>query len=108
LSRNLRVGADGRYYWHWDPDFLPSDSVMAPEALFQRFEAAARNVKVPTLHVRGSMSEIVDEEGIRHFLSLIPSARFVDVVGAAHMVAGDKNDAFNQAVIAFLASIGMP
>jgi pimeloyl-ACP methyl ester carboxylesterase len=81
---------------------------MAPHAIVERFETAARNVKVPTLLVRGSMSEIVDEEGIRHFFSLTPSARFVDVVGAAHMVAGDKNDAFNAAVIGFLASIADP
>ena len=32
----------------------------------------------------------------------IPGAKMVDVSGAAHMVAGDQNDAFSQAVIDFL------
>jgi pimeloyl-ACP methyl ester carboxylesterase len=34
--------------------------------------------------------------------ALVPHARFVDVAGAGHMVAGDRNDVFNDAVVAFL------
>ena len=105
LYRNLRMGPDGRYYWRWDPGFHRSYAAMAPEAILKRCESAARKVTIPTLLVRGSLSEVVDEEGIRHFLSVIPSAQFVDVRGASHMVAGDKNDAFNAAVIGFLAQI---
>jgi hypothetical protein len=30
----------------------------------------------------------------------------VGVAGAGHMVAGDKNDAFNEAVIEFIARVG--
>jgi pimeloyl-ACP methyl ester carboxylesterase len=33
----------------------------------------------------------------------VPHARYVDVGDAGHMVAGDRNDAFNDAVAAFLA-----
>jgi pimeloyl-ACP methyl ester carboxylesterase len=33
----------------------------------------------------------------------VPHARFADVAGAGHMVAGDRNDVFNQAILAFLA-----
>ncbi|MDB5448256.1 MAG: protein ABHD11-like, partial [Phenylobacterium sp.] len=32
-----------------------------------------------------------------------PHAEFVDIAGADHMVAGDRNDAFNAAVFDFLA-----
>ena len=42
------------------------------------------------------------EEGVQEFLRQIPGAKMVDVSGAAHMVAGDQNDAFSQAVIDFL------
>jgi hypothetical protein len=32
----------------------------------------------------------------------VPHARFADVSGARHMVAGDKNDQFSAAIMAFL------
>jgi pimeloyl-ACP methyl ester carboxylesterase len=52
--------------------------------------------------VRGGISDIVSDEGIRELLGLIPQLEVADVAGAGHMVAGDKNDAFNQAVIDFI------
>jgi pimeloyl-ACP methyl ester carboxylesterase len=33
---------------------------------------------------------------------MVPHADYVDVSGAGHMVAGDRNDAFNDAISAFL------
>jgi pimeloyl-ACP methyl ester carboxylesterase len=103
LMRNLRERG-GRLYWHWDPNFMSNMQARgsSPE-LGDRMEAAARGVKVPTLLVRGALSEVVDEEAVAGFLRLIPHAEAVDVAGAAHMVAGDRNDAFNDAVLAFLA-----
>jgi non-heme chloroperoxidase len=62
----------------------------------------ARRVEVPTLLVRGALSDLVSPEGARHFLELCPHAEYVDVAGAAHMVAGDRNDIFGDAVIEFL------
>lgn len=103
LQRNLRLRADGRYYWHWDPRLF--DRLRAsPRYQLARYEAAARNVHVPALLVRGQRSELVSPENVRHFLDLIPSARYVDVAGAGHMVAGDRNDAFSAAVLHFLKS----
>ena len=51
------------------------------------------------------MSDILSEEGAREMLELAPHARYVDVADAGHMVAGDRNDAFNAAVVDFLASV---
>ncbi|HWM76157.1 MAG TPA: hypothetical protein VNS56_01165, partial [Methylomirabilota bacterium] len=48
------------------------------------------------------LSDVVTEEGVQEFLDQIPGAKAVDVGGAAHMIAGDQNDAFSQAVIEFL------
>lgn len=56
----------------------------------------------PTLLVRGGQSDLLSEEGARHFLSLAPHAEFVDVEGAGHVIAGDRNDLFNDAVTGFL------
>jgi pimeloyl-ACP methyl ester carboxylesterase len=35
-------------------------------------------------------------------LELIPHAKVVDIAGAGHMVAGDRNDVFATAVLSFL------
>jgi non-heme chloroperoxidase len=102
LAKNVRQGPDGRYRWHWDPQMLNSfqlDRVRNPE----RMLTAAKGLRSPTLLVRGRMSDIVSEEAVAEFRSLAPHARYVDVAGAGHMVAGDRNDAFSEAVVNFLA-----
>jgi pimeloyl-ACP methyl ester carboxylesterase len=110
LRKNLRQRPDGRWVWHWDPRFRrqpqgsPDEtrvSLVAPE----RLEAAARSLAVPVLLVRGRVSDLLSVEGAQQFLALVPHARFVDVDGAGHMVAGDRNDAFNSAVLGFLSPL---
>lgn len=102
LAKNLRLGADGRWRWHWDPRFLSGPPRSSHEHYPERMDAAARSLAVPAMLVRGRMSEIVSEEGVRHFLELVPHAEYVDVEDASHMVAGDRNDLFCDAVIDFL------
>src|SRR5689334_8267534 len=66
-------------------------------------EACARNLSLPTLLVRGGLSDILSEEGAREFLQLCPRAEYVNVTDAGHMVAGDRNDIFANGVIEFLS-----
>jgi non-heme chloroperoxidase len=104
LARNLRQGEDGRWRWHWDPDFLTSRGTPEERENFHdRLMKAAASLEVPTLLVRGGMSEIVSEEGAREFLNVVPHAEYVDVEKASHMVAGDRNDEFCSAVVEFLS-----
>lgn len=100
LAKNLRRGEDGRWRWHWDPGFLSVDRKTPDRDM--RIDDAARALRVPTLLVRGRQSDLLSEEGARHFLDLAPHAHFVDVSGAGHMVAGDNNDVFTESVRAFL------
>lgn len=104
LKKNLRRHADGRYRWHWDPRFLdgPMPVNTDREHFVERLRAAAKGLKIPTLLVRGQQSELVGEEHVREFLDLVPHARFADISGAGHMVAGDRNDVFADAVMEFL------
>jgi len=113
LRKNLRHGEDGRWRWHWDPKFMNRDRIrglggqLDPRTTGrfddpERLLAAARRLTVPTLLVRGRQSDVVGPEGVREFLEAAPHARFVDVSEAGHMVAGDRNDAFNEAVVDFL------
>ena len=101
LKKNLRLREDGRYYWHWDPAMLRVPRRRDPE-MEARLKNAARNLTVPTLLVRGSESDVVSEEGVKEFQASVPHAEFVNVSGAGHMVAGDQNDDFTGAVMAFL------
>jgi pimeloyl-ACP methyl ester carboxylesterase len=107
LKKNLRLHPDGRWHWHWDPRFLEGRRnfsgyrVKVEEALVE----AARHLKIPTLLVRGGSSELVQEAHAREFLDLVPHAEYADVSGARHMVAGDRNDQFSAAILAFLGKI---
>ena len=102
LRKNLRLGDDGRYRWHWDPAMMTGDRRTGASGSPERMEEAARRLRVPTLLVRGRMSDLLSEAGARAFLDLVPHARYADVSGAGHMVAGDHNDAFTHAVLDFL------
>lgn len=101
LRRNLRVGDDGRFYWHWDPRLTQASRARIAE-MSDRMNEATQHVSVPTLLVRGEHSELITEQAIESFRALLPAAEYVDVKGARHMVAGDENSLFNQAVLDFL------
>jgi pimeloyl-ACP methyl ester carboxylesterase len=107
LAKNLRRGDDGRYRWHWDPRFLDArkDSAQHAAELEDRLKSAARRLTIPVLLVRGRESELVGEAEAEAFRKLVPHAELADVTGARHMVAGDRNDVFGDAVAGFLARL---
>lgn len=109
LRKNLRQRDDGRWIWHWDPRFLDQRSDRAPadpvEHNRPRLAAAAQRIQVPTLIVRGLVSDLLSPAGVRELQELIPGSELVEVDGAGHMVAGDRNNLFNDAVISFLDPI---
>jgi pimeloyl-ACP methyl ester carboxylesterase len=100
LVKNVRLGADGKYRWHWDPRFRAGARDL--ERRQQRLEACARRLALPTLLVRGGLSDVLSEKGAQEFLALCPHSEYVNVTNAGHMVAGDRNDIFGTSVIAFL------
>ena len=103
LAKNVRLGADGKYRWHWDPRFRAGKRDLEKRRV--RLEACARSLTLPTLLVRGGLSDVLSEEGAQEFLKLCPRSEYVNVTGAAHMVAGDRNDIFGNAVIEFLSRV---
>jgi pimeloyl-ACP methyl ester carboxylesterase len=100
LAKNVRAGEDGRFHWHWDPLFRVGQSDQGDRE--ERLVACSRNLKLPTLLVRGGLSDILSEAGAEEFLELCPHSEFVNVTGAGHMVAGDRNDVFADSVVDFL------
>ncbi len=107
LSKNLRQGEDGRLRWHWDPKFISSRADAenhAKEVEAQGFETAKR-LKMPVLLVRGRESELVGESEVDAFIEAVPHAKFADIAGARHMVAGDRNDVFTDALLTFFSDL---
>ncbi len=107
LKKNLRLSPDGRWRWHWDPRFL--NGPRAAGADRAKLEAAlieaARRIRIPALLVRGASSELVKASHVKEFLELVPHADYIDVGGARHMVAGDRNDHFTAAVLSFIGRL---
>lgn len=109
LRKNVRE-RDGRWYWHWDPAFGGDGDGLSPHEVTDtdRLHAAIQRMVddgVPLMLVRGRVSDLVSAEGAQRFCERFPSVEFVDVSGAGHMVAGDRNDAFTDAVVAFLSRV---
>ncbi|MBL6811410.1 MAG: alpha/beta hydrolase [SAR86 cluster bacterium] len=65
-------------------------------------EKAANFINIPTLLIRGGLSDVLTEEDKDYFLKVVSHAEFEEIRNAAHMVAGDKNDIFSKAVEKFL------
>ncbi|WNG94227.1 alpha/beta fold hydrolase [Mycobacterium sp. ITM-2016-00318] len=106
LRANLRRRGD-RWYWHWDPQFIdgtaanPPIEVTDPDRMHKAIKAIL-GADVPMLLVRGQVSDLVSEDRAEEFLARFPAVEFVDVQGAGHMVAGDRNDLFAGAIVDFL------
>jgi non-heme chloroperoxidase len=106
LRKNLRLGEDGRWHWHWDPAFLEIRDEPQRHADRDRLAAAARALTIPTVIVRGARSDVVSDAGLADMLELVPDAEVIDVQAAGHMVAGDDNDVFAERLEAFLSAAG--
>jgi pimeloyl-ACP methyl ester carboxylesterase len=107
LNKNLRLHPDGRYRWHWDQRMM-TDERADPRHLLALMDAADWTDRIPTLLVRGMKSDIVDQDGVDDLRRRIPALEIADIRGAGHMVAGDRNDEFNAAVIEFLTRVMPP
>ncbi|CAM5293195.1 alpha/beta hydrolase [Streptomyces avidinii] len=106
MRHNLRRRGE-RWVWHWDPRMLDSfEGRMDPPGMAERLLDAARRADVPILLVRGGNSDVVREDIAEQFCAAVPRAVRVDVSGAGHMVAGDRNEHFIDAVVPFLKRFG--
>jgi len=105
LRKLLHEGADGRWYWHWDPRLI--DELAGGDASEQQrvlLDAAAQ-IRCPVLLVSGGRSDLVTPQTVAEFLTLVPHAEHVRLPEATHMVAGDENSAFTAAVLHYLDAL---
>ncbi|KAI9026977.1 hydrolase [Hyaloraphidium curvatum] len=114
LTKNLRKLPNGKWAWHWDPNFMTrdrgprrrrdEDSTDVGDRV-SYLEERARQITCPVLLVRGKLSDVVSEKSAEEFRRIVPQAGFVDVAGASHMVAGDANDAFTNVILNWLDTL---
>jgi len=103
LRKVVRQHHDSRWYWHWDPRLLSAHQRTAAgqsQRADTLLQMAAR-IHTPTLVVRGTQSDVIDQEGVDELRRVLPYS-FETNVAAGHMVAGDDNDVFVAALTDFL------
>lgn len=101
LRKNVRRTPDGKYRWHWDPRFM--SMTLDLERRQEQLSACARRLTLPTLLVRGGLSDILSEEGVADFLQMCPHSEYINIPDAAHMIAGDRSDIFTETIMEFLS-----
>ena len=101
LAKLLRRDGQQRLRWHWDPRLL-SEFVASSEQLQDMIGEEATKIDVPVMLISGGRSDLVSDDTVAHFLARVPHASHVRLPEATHMLAGDDNDAFTDAVLAFL------
>jgi flavin reductase (DIM6/NTAB) family NADH-FMN oxidoreductase RutF/pimeloyl-ACP methyl ester carboxylesterase len=82
-----------------------------PGEMAARFADVAANIMLPTLYVRGAMSELVSPDDAAAFVGSLPDGELVEVEDLALVVTDDCNDALGAHLIDFLerrAPRGMP
>src|SRR3546814_17669389 len=97
LKSYLRLDADQRYRWHWDPGFL-NHMAARREQDYAQAQAAACALALPVHLVRGGSSDLISLEAAKRFVATVPGAQFNDVSCAGPLVVGDDTDDFTMAL----------
>jgi pimeloyl-ACP methyl ester carboxylesterase len=101
LLKNLRQRGD-RLYWHWDPAITEIRSEDEYKCLADAISQNHRAFASPILIVRGGQSDVVSRNGTNALRAYFPQTEILEVAGAGHMIAGDRNDEFNIGILQFL------
>jgi pimeloyl-ACP methyl ester carboxylesterase len=92
--------ADGRWTWRYDRA-LRSPSAIRWRTAEEGWRSCA-GISVPTLVVRGEVSDILAPEIAARMIDTIPDARLSEVKGSGHSVPLDAPEGFLDAARAFL------
>lgn len=103
IGMMMRREADGTWRWRWDPAFAAC--IHHDQPAQRRSEAAARNVSVPVHLIRAGRSEFVNDETTAAFLALTPQLRVTVLPDHRHVVTGDPEGVYADAMLPFLESV---
>ena len=91
---------DGSWTYRFDRA-LRSINTLRPRDAATGWESCA-DITVPTLLIRGALSDLLSPEVAARMIETIPGAKFAEVEGAGHSVPLDAPDAFLAAAREFL------
>jgi pimeloyl-ACP methyl ester carboxylesterase len=95
LASSVRLDAEGRYHFHWDPRLV----ARTPEPVQRRLDSA-RHLALPTLLVRGGHADVMSEEGVREFRSICPHTDYANLAEA-----GLRSDSLGRTAAGFLQRV---
>ncbi|MDA0351913.1 MAG: alpha/beta fold hydrolase [Chloroflexi bacterium] len=101
VEHNLMQTDDGKWTWRYDKA-LRDPSNPRPRPTTEEGWAAVRNINVPTLVLRGELSDILAADIAQHMADEIPDARLIEVKDSGHSIPLDRPDEFAEAVRTFL------
>ena len=102
VEHGLKRLPNGKYTWKYDK--LLRDQRRQGTTPTVDLWPVVRRIKVPTLIMRGSESDIFTLDTAKRMQELIPGSRFVEIQGAGHAIPAAAPEAFEQAVREFLAA----
>ncbi len=100
VENNLMQLEDGRWTWRHDRQLRDPRNLRMPDA--ESGWRAVAGIRVPTLLIRGSESDLLSPEVAKRMVGCIPGAEYFEVHGAGHPVPLDAPEAFVAAVRSFL------
>jgi pimeloyl-ACP methyl ester carboxylesterase len=100
VYNNLMGLADGRFTWRYDRALRDTRELKMRSA--EEGWASCAAIAVPTLLMRGEISDILDEDIAARMIETIPNARLATVAGSGHSIPLDKPDGFLAASRDFL------
>jgi pimeloyl-ACP methyl ester carboxylesterase len=101
IAYSLMRREDGKYTYRYDRALRdpnnPRQGIPAEEGW-----TMVANINVPTLLVRGELSDILSRATAEKMCTSIPDCRLVEIAGSSHPVPLDKPDEFLEAARTFL------
>jgi pimeloyl-ACP methyl ester carboxylesterase len=103
VVNNLMRLEDGTWTYRYDPALRDPNNPRQRPSAAESWRAVAR-INVPTLLIRGELSDILAPEHAARMARDIADCQLVEVRGSGHSVPLDKPDGFLKAVRDFLVS----
>lgn len=101
VDNSLMRTDDGRFTYRYDRALR--DPTNRREAIpAEEGWRLVSSIAVPTLLIRGELSDILSAEVAQRFVGAVPDCRLIEVAGSGHPVPLDKPDEFLEAVRTFL------
>ena len=101
LYYNLRETPGGKWVFKHDQRRRSDDALRSFTEDRARFTSEVSKIKVPTLVVRGALSDVLTHSAAEEFACSLPDGRLIEVEKSGHNVQGDNPRALVDAILAF-------